>query len=258
MPPSPSPSSTAAPTLSVAPATATASITTTTVATPAPSATGYPSHTPTPTACTVQFRDVPTGSTYFDYVLCLACRGIVSGYADGTFRPNNLTTRGQVCKIDILAAGITLPVPQDRQTFADIPPGSTFWLYVERAYGSGLVSGYRCGASPGEPCNSTGRPYFRPNGPATRGQIAKIVDRTAGFAEPPAGQMFEDVPPGSSFYTDVQRLAIRNIISGYACGSPEPCIPPSGRPYYRPGGSATRGQLAKILARALNVDCVTP
>jgi hypothetical protein len=42
---------------------------------------------PTPTACSIQFSDVPEGSTFYAYIRCLACRGVVSGYADGTFRP---------------------------------------------------------------------------------------------------------------------------------------------------------------------------
>ena len=45
-------------------------------------------------------------------------------------------------------------------------------------------------------------------------------------------------------------LAGRAIISGYACGGVgEPCDPQQ-RPYFRPGASATRGQIAKIAAQA--------
>ena len=63
---------------------------------------------PTPTPCPVQFNDVPVGSTFYDYIRCLACRGIVSGYPCGGpgepcpgayFRPGNNVTRGQVSKI---------------------------------------------------------------------------------------------------------------------------------------------------------------
>ena len=108
--------------------------------------------TPTPTSCPIQFTDVPQGSTYYDYVRCLACRGIISGYADGTFRPNNLVTRGQVCKIATLAAQVVLPIPSYQQTFEDVPSDSTFWLYVERAYEHGIVTGYPCGGNANEPC----------------------------------------------------------------------------------------------------------
>src|SRR5206468_3599144 len=108
----------------------------TSAATTQPTNTSNPTRTPSPapTSCPIQFSDVPPGSTFYDYVRCLACRGIVSGYPDGTFRPNNLVTRGQACKIDTLAAQIIIPIPSNQQTFEDVPPGSIFWLYIERAY----------------------------------------------------------------------------------------------------------------------------
>ncbi|MBF6614598.1 MAG: S-layer homology domain-containing protein, partial [Chloroflexi bacterium] len=53
----------------------------------------------TPTACTISFSDVPTDNTFYANIECLACKGIISGYDDGTFRPNNQVTRGQIAKI---------------------------------------------------------------------------------------------------------------------------------------------------------------
>jgi len=53
----------------------------------------------TPTACTLTFSDVPPGSTFYPYIHCLACLGIINGYSDGSFKPNNNITRGQLSKI---------------------------------------------------------------------------------------------------------------------------------------------------------------
>src|SRR5205814_5903204 len=58
---------------------------------------GTPTATPTP--CTINFRDVQPGSTFYNYVRCLFCRGAIAGYPDGTFRPDNSATRGQITKI---------------------------------------------------------------------------------------------------------------------------------------------------------------
>src|SRR5690349_20140172 len=58
--------------------------------------------TPTPTPCPVSFSDVHTTDYFYQPVLYLACDGAISGYADGTFRPYNQTTRGQMVKIVIL------------------------------------------------------------------------------------------------------------------------------------------------------------
>ena len=51
----------------------------------------------------VVFSDVPSGSTFYDYINWITCHGIASGYADGTFRPNNNATRGQISKMVSLA-----------------------------------------------------------------------------------------------------------------------------------------------------------
>ncbi|HEX9987348.1 MAG TPA: S-layer homology domain-containing protein [Chloroflexia bacterium] len=202
--------------------------------------------------CTMQFSDVPEGSTFYPYVRCLACRDILAGYPDGTFRPGYNVTRGQLSKIVANAAGFNEPVSE--QHFQDVPPGNTFYQFVERMASRGIIGGYDCGGA-GEPCGTTNMPYFRPNANATRGQISKIVSEAAGFAEPPAGQMFEDVPPGSTFYAWVQILASRGIMGGYPCGGiGEPCGADN-LPYFRPLANATRGQVSKIVAGAFFPEC---
>ena len=62
---------------------------------------GGPTATPeaTATACTLSFSDVPPDNAFYTYIRCLVCRGIISGYDDGTFRPGNDITRGQIAKI---------------------------------------------------------------------------------------------------------------------------------------------------------------
>jgi hypothetical protein len=232
--------------------------------TPTPTVTGTP---PTPTRtpiCGLAFEDTPPGSTFYPYVTCLVCHNIVSGYAcggpgepcnaghDPYFRPNSPVTRGQVAKIVAQSAGFNEPVTT--QTFQDVPPGSTFYNYVERLATRGFMSGYPCGNP--EPCVPPfSRPYFRPNGTATRGQLAKIVSNAAGYSEAVHGQTFQDVSAGSTFYNYIERLASRSIIGGYPCGNPEPCVPPLNRPYFRPNGTVTRGQTSKIVSSAFFASC---
>jgi len=210
--------------------------------------------TPTSTACTIEFTDVPPGSTFYDNIRCLACRGIISGYPDNTFRPNNNVSRGQLSKIISNAAGFS--DPQTTQMFQDVPPGSTFFDYIGRLASRGYISGYTCGGA-GEPCVPPGNlPYFRPSNNATRGQIAKIVSNSAGFSDPVTGQTFEDVAPGSTFYDFIERLVSRGVMNGYQCGGAgEPCIPPSNRPYFRPNNNATRGQTSKIVSNTFFPGC---
>jgi hypothetical protein len=238
--------------------TATTSITTTAISTntftPTSTVTTQPTFTPAPTStpCAIQFSDVPPGSTYYDTVTCLVCRGVINGYPDGTFRPGDYVTRGQLSKIAVNAAHLNQSIPPDRQTFEDVPIGSTFWWHIEQLAQYGAVSGYPCGG-PGEPCiPPSNRPYFRPGTLSSRGQTAQVIDDVAGYGSPCYGQTFEDVPPGAYFYCHIQRLSQFWVVSGYPCGGPgEPCVPPLNRPYYRPGSTSTRGQVAKMTSTAL-------
>jgi hypothetical protein len=218
-----------------------------------------PTPTPIPPRCpTERFTDVCPTDYFYQPVLALSDLGIVMGYStappcDGPahipcFKPYNGSTRGQIAKVVSLAAGFSEPV--SGQTFEDVLPGSTFYEYIERMAARSIIQGYPCGGV-GEPCSPANRPYFRPNNPVTRGQLSKMTSEAFGFSEPVSGQTFEDVPPGSTFYEWVQRLAFREIISGYWCGGQgEPCGTEE-RPYFRPNNHVTRGQTAKIVYLAM-------
>ncbi|HET9493565.1 MAG TPA: M14 family zinc carboxypeptidase, partial [Chloroflexia bacterium] len=72
-------------TATMPPATATAEATATTPATATATA---PAVTATPTSCTLEFTDVPPTNTFYPFVRCLACQGIISGYpCGGDFEP---------------------------------------------------------------------------------------------------------------------------------------------------------------------------
>jgi hypothetical protein len=224
----------------------------------------------TATACPIQFADVQPGDTFYTFIRCLACRQIVGGYPCGGpgeacndddepyYRPGANVTRGQLSKIIANSAGLDDPIAPGQQQFADVEPGDPFYEFVERLAETGAVAGYPCGESgPGEPCDDLNRPYFRPNNPATRGQISKIVSIAAGFEEDvPAGQQsFTDTPPDSPFWVFIERLADRGIISGY--GDANRC-PETGAPCFRYNDQTTRGQMAKIAANAFFPNCQTP
>lgn len=219
----------------------------------------------TPTVCVIQFADVQEGSTFYEFVRCLACRGIINGYACGGagepcnggnepyFRPNNNVTRGQIAKIVANAAGFADPATI--QTFEDVPLGSTFYEFVERLAARSVIGGYACGGA-GEPCGPENRPYFRPNGNTTRGQLAKIVCRAFGCTGSASGQTFEDVTSQNTFYVDIEQLYSLGSINGYACGGVgEPCVGPGNRPYFRPANSVTRGQTSKIVSSTFFPGC---
>ncbi|MDQ2810062.1 MAG: S-layer homology domain-containing protein [Chloroflexota bacterium] len=229
------------------------SLTTQTPGSPTATTTALP---PSATPCVVRFSDVtdPT-AYYYTPVYDLACHGVISGYSDGTFKPFNTTTRGQMTKIVTLAFNIPLvaPPPLAGRTFSDVLPDNVFYQLIETAATQHIVSGYSCGTHPDEPCDAVSRPYFRPAAQVTRGQLAKIVVGAAGWPLlTPALGTFADVAPGSTFYAVIETVAGRGVVGGYTCGSQatEPCDATS-HPYYRPADNAKRGQIAKIVFGAI-------
>ncbi len=220
--------------------------------------TSTPVTTGTPAGCTITFTDVPPDSTFYTWIRCLACLNIISGYSDGTFRPDNDIIRGQTAKAVSNAAGYNDAIPSDRQTFEDVPPDHPFWLWIERLFLHGVMGGYPCGADT-EPCNPPGNlPYFRPNASITRGQLAKIVANAAGIGGTPTGLYYTDVPEEHPFYVWIMRLTDLGVMTGYPCGGEgEPCDDQN-RPYFRPFANVTRGQASKIIANTFYPNCQTP
>lgn len=107
------------------------------------------------------FSDVQPGDWSYSVVETAVKNGILSGYSDGTFRPNSPVTRGQLSKIIVLARRWTLLAPQQPH-FWDVEPQSPFYTYIETAQYHGVVSGYGDGT-------------FRPGDNALRGQLSKML-----------------------------------------------------------------------------------
>lgn len=206
--------------------------------------TASPTPTGTATPCPISFSDVHPSDYFYEPVRYLYCMGAISGYADGTFRPFNTTTRSQLTKILVIAEGWPLLNPEV-PTFNDVPTTNPFYVFVETAYDRNIISGYGCGG-PGEPCPGS---YFRPFNNVTRGQLCKIVVLAEGWpSDTTGGPHFNDVPTDNPFYNMIETAFNKGIISGYGCGGPgEPC-PGS---YFRWGNNATRGQIAKIVYNAV-------
>jgi hypothetical protein len=118
---------------------------------------GYAIYTPT----TPTFTDVPADHPFYAFVETAATNSIVSGYDDGTFRPYNNVTRGQLSKITVVGANWPLLNPET-PSFTDVPRTDPFYVFIETAYDREIISGYD---------DNT----FRPYNDATRGQISKIV-----------------------------------------------------------------------------------
>jgi hypothetical protein len=122
------------------------------------------------------FSDVPADSPFYVFIERMAARGIIGGFGDGTFQPEQNATRGQIAKIVANSAGYNEDLQQQAPRFTDVPQDSPFYPYIERLASRRVVGGYGDGT-------------FRPNDKATRGQVAQIVansfiTKCAGGARP--------------------------------------------------------------------------
>lgn len=190
---------------------------------PSSTATQVPGGTP---SCTVQFSDVPSDLWAALYIQDLACHGVVSGYNDGTFRPQSPTTRAQLVKMVVLMAGLPLLKP-DTPSFSDVGPSHIFYRYVETAHAHNLINGYN---------DDT----FRPDASVSRAQVAKIVVLSQGWnlQVPARPSTLCDVSTDHWAYSYVQVAIAHGIFTGYGNGC------------FHPDDNATRAQLAKVLVLA--------
>ena len=79
-------------------------------------------------ANSVKFSDVPDGYWAKDAIYLVADAGIVGGYADGSFKPENNITREQFAKVVANFMGYT---EKAQLTFPDVDPNSTLAPYIE-------------------------------------------------------------------------------------------------------------------------------
>ncbi len=172
-----------------------------------------------------RFVDVQQGSAFHDYIDNLAQIGAISGFEDGTFRPADLTMRGHLCKMMMLAQGWSVDTTGGPH-FQDVPPLSPLYPYIETAYNRHVIGGYSDG-------------MFRPYSTVTRGQMCKIIAISRAWQLiDPATPTFSDVPTTDPFYTYIETSFSKGVISGYSNGT------------FLPGTESTRGQVSKIVYNA--------
>lgn len=90
-------------------------------------------------AGTVQYSDV-SNHPFSTYILKYAEKGMVSGYPDGTFKPDNRITRAEVTAL--LGKLNLYSVNSDSKSFVDVDAGDWYYEAVNHAVKTGVVKGY--------------------------------------------------------------------------------------------------------------------
>ncbi len=107
------------------------------------------------------FKDVDTDEWYAAFVQAAYVWDIVTGYKDGTFKPNQSINRAEAMRILFDAAKIDVDTSYDAG-FEDVDSAEWYAPYINYAAEQGIVSGYEDGT-------------FGPSNNLKRGEVAKIV-----------------------------------------------------------------------------------
>ena len=112
---------------------------------------------------TNSFSDVSSTAWYNNAISTLTNMGIISGYPDGTFRPNAGITRAEFAKIAVSFFDVNVDNTLGSK-FSDVG-GAWYTKYINLAAELNIVNGYADGT-------------FRPNNLITRAEAMKIVNNT--------------------------------------------------------------------------------
>jgi hypothetical protein len=178
------------------------------------------------------FPDVPSSHPYALQINDLAVRGIISGYDNGDFGPDDPVKRQQFAKLIVLTLGRSA-TESDICPFGDVELSGPGVLYPDHYVAVAAALGITEGTSPGE---------YSPYREITRAQLITMVGRAAGLADPPA----EYSPPFGDFsdthYPWARRAAYAGLLEGLRGIGPS----------YDFWAPATRGEVSAILYSLLH------
>lgn len=151
--------------------------------------------------------------------------GRISGYPDGTFKPDNKVTRAEMVKLVNNAFGFT---SGSSATFSDVK--SDYWAYAEiqKGVGNGYISG-----------NSDGT--FQPDKPLTREQAAVMLAKVDNLKISSSETAFTDDASISSWAKPYVRAAsLAEVMNGYPDNS------------FGPGKPLSRAEAVVAINKALS------
>ncbi|NLT48776.1 MAG: hypothetical protein GXX92_10245, partial [Clostridiales bacterium] len=167
------------------------------------------------------FKDIK-GHWAEQYIETAVAQGIIKGYTDGRFLPDEKVSRAEFISMVNRALGNTAT---GNTRFNDVPSGAWYYADVSKAVTAGFVSGFDDGT-------------FRPNHKITRQEAAVMLARiipTYGYSTNLS--RYGDYRSISDWaYTAMSKVSGKGYISGYTDGKIHPL------------DSLTRAQAAKIIS----------
>ena len=115
------------------------------------------------------FNDVSKNEWYSDYIGYLSKYGIIKGYSNSTFRPDDNVSRAEFVAMTVRFNSLFNDVKKGSYTVKYTDVASNYWAYSDVAYAKnvGWISGYADGS-------------FKGDNAITRAEVVTVVNRATG------------------------------------------------------------------------------
>ncbi|WP_083995331.1 S-layer homology domain-containing protein [Caryophanon latum] len=186
------------------------------------------------TASAAKFTDVPETHSLNIEIEYLAKEGIISGYSDGTFKPNAPIAKKHIAKM--LVGALELPTTNLKPLpYSDVPTTHAYYKEIAAAYTAGIF---------GDAEN------FRPESSISRAFMAKMIAKSFNLKSIAANAVtYKDVPTTNEFYSPIQLVTMNNIARGYVGET----VHNETTYTFEPNRLLTRAHFSAFLARAMSL-----
>jgi hypothetical protein len=184
---------------------------------------------PAPVLAQTTFTDVPSNYWAIGFIQELANRGVIKGFPDGSFRPNEPVTRAQFAAM--IRQAFSVQSVRSSTNFIDVPADYWAATAIQEAYTTGFMSGY-----PGN--------IFNPNQNIPRAQV--LVSLSSGLQYTSSSvntalQVYNDASSIPDYArTGIAAATERRIVVNY------PNVQ-----FLNPNQTATRAEVAAFIYQAL-------
>lgn len=153
---------------------------------------------------------------------------LVSGYSEGTFKPNNNVTRAEF----VIMVSRTFSIPVGSGSYSQFKDLSDHFAKqsIMSLYNLGIINGYQDGT-------------FKPNNPITRAEVVTILSKLINFSKVPVtGTANFNDTSNHWANTQINQIAYAGVLSGKGNGT------------FAPNDNTTRAEAISLLLRTLSLN----
>ncbi len=188
------------------------------------------------------FSDMTPDNWAYPYVSYLVEHGVVYGYPDGTYRPDDYVTRAEFCSMAVRALKLLGRPLEQVYEYMDLTPEHWAYPYIQTAANFGLVAGTPDG-------------YFLPNDQVKRVEVIAVITSALNIEDFTQEEALNLIKTYED-YNEIPEWAI--LRTAKAKDLDMIIIPPGDEKYLAPLRPATRGELAGFLVAMMQKAAVMP